>query len=100
MSSFVSGLVSQLNRCREPSLPNFWVLCGCTIEISINSGKNLIRKVTNAGHQSVQEYNLKLRVIGVDIGREVGWACITSKGDVLISKCLKSDGSISGKVNA
>ena len=100
MSSFVSGLVSQLNRCREPSLPDFWVFGYGAIEISINSGKNLVRQVANAGHESVQEYDLKLRVIGVDIGREVGWAGITSKGDVLISKCFKSDGSISGEVNA
>jgi hypothetical protein len=100
MSSFVSGLVSQLNRCREPSLPDFWVFGYGAIEISINSGKNLVREVANAGHQSVQENDLKLRVIGVDISREVRRAGITSKGDVLISKCLKSDGSISGKVNA
>ena len=58
VSSFVSSLVSQLNRYREPSLPNFWVLGVSAIEICINSGKNLVIQVADAGQQFVQEDDL------------------------------------------
>ena len=58
VSSFVSSLISQLNRYREPSLPDFWVLGVSAIEISINSGKNLLIEIANAAHQFVQEDDL------------------------------------------